>query len=150
MRCSLGPSKKKVPKKLLTESRVGVKITKKKKNGKKNRGTVKMYQKLQSDSAHRCHVEVDRVLCDDARGKRERARDLEKTANGRSQQNKLSTSTGVGHKSLTKTLGLARGKISHVETCQRGATNNVYGKLGHQDGLGRGEAEAYCEDCEES
>ena len=35
----------------------------------------------------------------------------------------VSTSTGVGNKSITKTLG--RGKIFHVETRQRGASNNV-------------------------
>ena len=52
------------------------------------------------------------------------------TSHGRSQQPKLSTSTSVGHKSFYKALGMARGKISHVETWQRDSTNNVYGKLG--------------------
>ena len=90
-------------------------------------------------------------LCDGAHGKGERARDLENTSYGRSQQDKLSTSTGVGHKSCTKTLGMARGKISHVETWQRASTNNVFhGKLGHQDSFRRGEAEAYCENSGES
>ena len=68
---------------------------------------------------------VVRVLCDDAHGRAERARDLEKTSYGRRQQDKLSTSTGVGHKSLTKTQGMAKGKISNVETWQRDSTNNV-------------------------
>ena len=74
----------------------------------------------------------------------ESARNLERTSHGRSQQHELSTSTGVGHKSLTKTLEMARGKISHVETWQRDSTNHVYGKLGHQDCLRRGEVEACC------
>ena len=55
------------------------------------------------------------------------------------------TSSAFGHQSFTKTLGMARGKISHVETRQRDSTNTVYGKLGHQDSLRRSEAEAYCE-----
>ena len=105
----------------------------------------KRIRSKKSDRPHKCHVEVVRVLCDDAHGKRAEARDFEKTSYGRSQQNKLSTSTGVAHKSLTKTLGMARGKISHVETWERDSTNNVYGKLEHQDSLRRGEAEAYCE-----
>ena len=47
------------------------------------------------------------------------------------------------------TMGMARGKISHAETWQRHSTKNVYGKLGHQDSLRRGEAEA-CENYGES
>ena len=35
---------------------------------------------------------------------------------------------------LQKTLGMAGGKNSHVEAWQRGTTNFVFGKLGHQDG----------------
>ena len=73
-----------------------------------------------------------RVLCDDAHGKGERTRDLEQTSHGRNQQHKLSTSTGVGHKSFTKALGMARGKTAPVETWQRDSTNNVHGKLGHR------------------
>ena len=49
-----------------------------------------------------------------------------------------------------KTLGMARGSISHVETWQRDSTNNVYGKLGHQVSLRRGKAEAYCENSGDS
>ena len=117
---------------------------------KTGRRTEEGNQELQSDCTQQCRVEAVRVLCDDAHGKRERARDLKKTSYGRSQQHKLSASTGVGHKSFTKTLGMARGSISHVETWQRDSTNNVEGKLGHQVSLRRGEAEAYCENSGES
>ena len=85
------------------------------------RGTKEADQKLQSDSAHKCHVGVGRVLCDDAYGKGEGARDLENISCGRSQQDKLSTSQGVGNKSITETLGMARGNISHVETLKHGS-----------------------------
>ena len=37
-----------------------------------------------------------------------------------------------------------------LKTWQCGVTNNVYGKLGHQDSFRRGEAEAYFENYEES
>ena len=54
-------------------------------------------QELQRDCAHPCHVQVVRVLCNDAYGAGEKARDLEKTSSWRSQQVELSTS-GVGKK----------------------------------------------------
>ena len=54
-------------------------------------------------------------------------------------------STGVLVTNLSqKKLGMTGGKSSHVEPWQRDSTNNVYGKLGHQDSFRRGEAEAYC------
>ena len=73
-------------------------------------------QVLQSDCAHQCRVDVVRVLCNDAHGKGEGARDLEKTSHWRSQLNKLSTSVGVGDTSVTGALGAAGRELSHDET----------------------------------
>ena len=60
-----------------------------------------------------------------------------------SQQHKLSTSTVVFRKSLTKALAMARGKVLHVETWQGSTTNNVSGKVGHQDSFPGGETSKY-------
>ena len=49
---------------------------------KSKRRTKERNQELQSNRAHQCHVEVVRVLCDDAHGKGERARDLKQTSQG--------------------------------------------------------------------
>ena len=103
-------------------------------------------QELWSDRSHKCHVEVVPVLCDDAHGKGERARDLEKTSYGISQQDKLSTSTGVGNKLLQRHWEWQEERSPMLKR----ATNNVYGKLGHQDSFRRGEAEARCENSGES
>ena len=83
-----------------------------------------------------------RVLRDDAYGNGEGAQDLEKTSYWRCQQDKLPTSAGFGNKSVTEVLGVAGREISNDETLQRGASNNVFGKLGHQDSFRRGEAGA--------
>ena len=45
---------------------------------------------------------------------------------------------------------MTRGEISHAETWQRCAPNNVYGKLGHQGSFRWGEAETYCKNYGES
>ena len=87
---------------------------------KTGRGTKEGNQKLQSDSAHKCHVEVVRVLCDD---KRLNMGEVNKISCQHLQV--LVTSLFQGH-------------------WEFGAPNNVFGKHGHQDSFRRSEAEACC------
>ena len=59
-------------------------------------------QELQSDCTHQCHVEVVRVLCNDAHGKGEGARGLEKSSCWRSQQDKLERTPMMRHGSVVR------------------------------------------------
>ena len=48
---------------------------------------------------------------------------------------KLPTPTSIDDEFIAKTLGIARRKESGDETWYSGKTNDVQGKLGHQDGF---------------
>ena len=74
----------------------------------------------------------------------------EKPAYGWSGRDKLPTPSSFDDEFTAKTLGVARRKECGDETLRSGKTNDVHGKLGHQDGLRWSETETCGQDLERS
>ena len=62
----------------------------------------------------------------------------------RKRRHQLPTPSGLDDKFVAETLGVAGGQKTHDKAWQCEATNGVFGRPGHQDGLRRGETEAHC------
>ena len=99
-------------------------------------------QKLQDRCVDIGDVEVVRVLYYSLFRKRKRKRTWELEEIERGRVDKLPAPASDDDKFAAEPLGMAGRKSSHVWTWQSGTTNNVFGKLGHQDIFRRGEAEA--------
>ena len=107
---------------------------------KRGRRTKEGNQELQSDCTQQCRVEAVRVLCDDAHGKGKEPETWQRLHMG-----------GVNNIScqhlqvLVTNLSQKHWEWQEEVSPMSKHGNNVYGKLGHQVSLRRGEAEAYCE-----